>query len=401
MASFSAASRRRACTSCRCARARRDAAALMCSGVGKSGSPTLSTMMSRPCSRSRCARAVMLTVADGRMRCNRCASSIVKRETFSWAGARYLKMQCLGAPTERRSSDDRSNATTRREFRAGRRSAAGDRAARRRAHERAREADAARRHGIGQDVLHGLRHQRRAAADADPRAQQDARGAALRRDARVLPAQRRRVLRVVLRLLPARGLRPVERHVHREGRVDQQPHRADAVVGDESAARAARRRHRRDGVGDLRPRRPRGVPRHGAASRARLAAQPARLAAPLDGAAVRAQSARSRARHLSRARRRHRHLSGRVGEGRRARRAVRRRDRADQLLRSADGRGHAAHAARDDLSEDALRDAARDVARVRRPDPRRSRPSSSSGCAARTSSSRRSGSSSARGSTWR
>ena len=255
--------------------------------------------------------------------------------------------------------------------------------------------------GSRQDVHDGLRHQHRAAADADPRAQQDARGAALRRDARVLSAQRRRVLRFVLRLLPARGLRALERHVHREGRVDQQPHRADAAVGDESGARAPRRRHRRDGVGDLRPRRSRGVPRHGAAPRARLAAEPARPAAPLDGAPIRAQPARSRARHVSRARRRHRHLSRGVREGRRARRAVRRRDRADQPLRSADGRGHAAHAARDDLSEDALRDAARDAARVRRSDPRRSRRCSSSGCAPRTSSSRRSGSSSARASTWR
>ena len=255
--------------------------------------------------------------------------------------------------------------------------------------------------GFGQDVLDGIRDQHRAAADADPRPQQDPRGTALRRDARVLPAQRRRVLRFLLRLLPARGLRPLERHLYREGRLDQQPHRADAAVGHESGARAPRRHHRRDRIRDLRPRRSRGVPRHGAAPRARLAAQPARLAAPVDGAAVRPQSARLEPRHLSRARRRHRHLSRRIREGRRARRAVRRRDRADQLLRSADGRGHTAHAARDDLSEDALRDAARDPASLRRPDPRRPRRATRAAARARTSSSKRNGSSSARASTWR
>ena len=55
-------------------------------------------------------------------------------------------------------------------------------------------------------------------------------------------------------------------------------HRADAAVGDEGGARAPRRRDRRDGVRDLRPRRPRGVPRHGAAPGARHADRPARFA---------------------------------------------------------------------------------------------------------------------------
>ena len=57
--------------------------------------------------------------------------------------------------------------------------------------------------------------------DAGAGPQQDARGAALWRDSRVLPAQRGRVLRLLLRLLPARGVRAVDRHLHREGRVDQ------------------------------------------------------------------------------------------------------------------------------------------------------------------------------------
>ena len=58
-------------------------------------------------------------------------------------------------------------------------------------------------------------------ADAHPRAEQDARRAALRRDAGALPEERGRVLRQLLRLLPARGVRPVERHVHRQGRHHQ------------------------------------------------------------------------------------------------------------------------------------------------------------------------------------
>jgi excinuclease ABC subunit B len=51
--------------------------------------------------------------------------------------------------------------------------------------------------------------------------------------------------------------------------LDQRAHRADAALGHQGAARAPRRDHRRDRVGDLRPRRPAGLPQHGAAPRAR------------------------------------------------------------------------------------------------------------------------------------
>ena len=74
---------------------------------------------------------------------------------------------------------------------------------------------------------------------AGARAEQDARGAALLGVPRVLPEQRGRVLRLVLRLLPARGLRPVARPLHREGQLDQRAHRADAAVGDQGDPRAA------------------------------------------------------------------------------------------------------------------------------------------------------------------
>ena len=83
--------------------------------------------------------------------------------------------------------------------------------------------------------------ERDAAAGADPRAQQDARRAALRRVQELLPGQRGRVLRLLLRLLPARSLRAAHRHLHREGIVDQ---RADRPHAPRRHARAARARRR-------------------------------------------------------------------------------------------------------------------------------------------------------------
>ena len=44
--------------------------------------------------------------------------------------------------------------------------------------------------------------------------------------------------------------------------LDQRAHRADAAVGDQGDPRAARLRHRRHGVGDLRHRRPVRIPQH-------------------------------------------------------------------------------------------------------------------------------------------
>ncbi len=88
----------------------------------------------------------------------------------------------------------------------------------RRRRERARaQPGAARRHRLGQDLHHGAGDRRHPAAGVDPRAQQDARRAALRRVQGLLPRQRGRVLRLLLRLLPARGLRAAHGHLHREG----------------------------------------------------------------------------------------------------------------------------------------------------------------------------------------
>ena len=136
----------------------------------------------------------------------------------------------------------------------------------RRHRRRARVPDAARRNRLGQDLHDGERDRAHGPAGAGHGAQQDARRAALFRDPRVLSRERGRVLRLLLRLLPARSVRAVARPVHREGLEHQRAHRADAPVGDQVAARAARHDHRRHGVGDLRYRRPVRIPQHDPAS---------------------------------------------------------------------------------------------------------------------------------------
>jgi hypothetical protein len=55
---------------------------------------------------------------------------------------------------------------------------------------------------------------------------------------------------------------PVARPLHREGQLDQRAHRADAPLGDEGDPRAPGLRDRRDGLRDLRYRRPVRVPQH-------------------------------------------------------------------------------------------------------------------------------------------
>ena len=200
---------------------------------------------------------------------------------------------------------------------------------------RARLPDAAGRHRLGQDLHDGQRHRPHRPAGAGDRAQQDAGGAALLRDARVLPGERRRVLRLLLRLLPARGLRPLARPLHREGQLDQRAHRAAAPVGHQERAGAPRHGDRGDGVVHLRHRRPGGLPGdapHPARARSRL---PARPPAPPGGDAVHAQRHRLPARHLPRARRHDRHLPRGAGRDGAARLALRRRDRVAHALRPA------------------------------------------------------------------
>ena len=82
------------------------------------------------------------------------------------------------------------------------------------------------------------------AAGADPGAEQDAGGPALRRVQELLPRQRGRVLRLLLRLLPARSLRAAHRHLHREGKVDERADRPHAPRRHALAAGARRCDHR-------------------------------------------------------------------------------------------------------------------------------------------------------------
>ena len=215
------------------------------------------------------------------------------------------------------------------------------------------------------------------------------------------PQQRGRVLRLLLRLLPARGLRPVEGPLHREGLGDQPGDRPAAPRRHGGAVRPARRRDRRLRVGDLRPRLAGDVqrqlpdPAQGRRRRPRRAAAQARLPP------VQPQRHGARARHVPRARR---HAGGLPGLRRDGvpRAAVRRRGRAPAALRPADGRADRRRPrARRDLAGDALqRQGRHDGARGRgdRPRAQRAAPPSSR---PRASCSSRTACASARSTTWR
>ena len=99
--------------------------------------------------------------------------------------------------------------------------------------------DAARRDRHRQDDDDGGDDRGGAEAGARDRPQQDARRAAVQRVPDLLPAQRGRVLRLLLRLLPARGLRPEQGPLHREGLGDQPGDRPAAPLRDGRAVRAA------------------------------------------------------------------------------------------------------------------------------------------------------------------
>ena len=175
---------------------------------------------------------------------------------------------------------------------------------------------AAGHHRQRQDVHDGAGRREDPAPDAGDRPQQDARAPALDGVQGALPRQRRPLLRQLLRLLPARGVRPVDRHVHREGLAHQRRDRPHAPRGDLRAAHAPRRADRRIGVVHLRHRRRRGLPGHeaGPGEGGRGAAR--RRAAPPGRDPVRAQRRRLRARHVPRARRHRRDLPGlRAREG--------------------------------------------------------------------------------------
>ena len=174
------------------------------------------------------------------------------------------------------------------------------------------EPGAAGRHRLRQDLHDGEGHRGGEPADARDGAQQDPGGAALSGIPSLLPGERGRVLRQLLRLLPARGLRSVDRFVHRERSDHQRRDRSHAPVGDPVALRAPRRHHRLERVVHLRPGIARGVLRHAAAAAARPAHSARSDSPQARRDSVRAQRDRLLARHLPRARRRHRGLSCRT-----------------------------------------------------------------------------------------
>ena len=235
-----------------------------------------------------------------------------------------------------------------------RRSARGDRRDRQERRRGQPLHDAARRHRHRQDDDDGGHDRAAAEAVADPRPQQDARRAALQRVPHLLPAERRRVLRLLLRLLPARGLRPLARPLHREGLGDQPGDRPAAPRRDRRAVRAPRRADRRLGVGDLRPRLAGHLQRQPAdADQGRLR-RPRRAAAQARLPPVQPQRHRARPRHVPRPRR-HAGDLPRLRRDRLPGDPVRRRGRAPPALRPADRRADRRRPrARRDLAGDAL-----------------------------------------------
>src|SRR4029450_10612866 len=143
----------------------------------------------------------------------------------------------------------------------GRRPAGGHRRAGRRPGGRGAGGRPAGRDRLGQDALDGRGDRAAEPAGAGHGAQQDARGPAHQRVQGAVPRQRRRVLRLLLRLLPARGLHPPDRHLHREGLLDERGDRPAAPLGHPVPADPAGRDRGRLGVGHLRPRLPPGGPR--------------------------------------------------------------------------------------------------------------------------------------------
>ena len=171
-------------------------------------------------------------------------------------------------------------------------------------------AGAARRHRLGQDLHHGQGDRGDAAPGAHPRAEQDAGRAALRRVQVVLPRQRGRVFRLLLRLLPAGSLRPAHRHLYREGILDQRADRPHAPFGDARAARTRRRHHRRLGVVHLRHRLGRNLFGDDLHAQAGRQDRPAPADRRSGRAAIQAHAGRFLPRLVPRARRHDRDLPG-------------------------------------------------------------------------------------------
>ncbi len=218
-----------------------------------------------------------------------------------------------------------------------RRPARGHRRAGRGARARRPLPDPARHHRIGQDGHHRLDHRGRPAAHADHRAQQVPGRPAGRRAEGVLPPQPGGVLRLLLRLLPARGLRPLVGHLHREGLVHQRRDRPPAPRLHLVAAAPAR--HHRGGLGllHLRAGLARRVPRPDRGPPAGRGARPAGPAPAPGRAAVLTQRRHPVPRPVP-GPRRHRRDPRRLREPGRPHRVLRGHGRADPALRRADRR---------------------------------------------------------------
>ena len=144
------------------------------------------------------------------------------------------------------------------------RPAGGNRPARERHHARLEAQHPARRHRLGQDLYRGERHRAARPPDAGPQPQQDPRGTALRRIQELLPRECRRVLRLLLRLLPAGGLPALDGHLYRKGPFHQRRNREDASEHRRNTSLGAPRRHRRlERLVPLRLRQPGRLPCHG------------------------------------------------------------------------------------------------------------------------------------------
>ena len=192
----------------------------------------------------------------------------------------------------------------------------------------------ARHHRFGQVGHHRLDHRTDPAAHADPRPQQEARRPARPGDTRVLPRQPGRVLRLLLRLLPTRGVHRLERHLHRERLLDQRRDRPAAALRHRRAAHPARRDRRGVGVVHLRHGQSRGVQGQPARPQGRRRLRHAQHPAPPGRHAVRPQRHDARPRQLPRPGRHHRGASGLRGIGA-PHRDVRRHDRSHHHHRPA------------------------------------------------------------------
>ena len=129
------------------------------------------------------------------------------------------------------------------------------------------------------------------------------------------PGQRGRIFCLVLRLLPARGVRSGVGPLHRKRSDDQRRDRPSAAVRDAGSVRASRRDRGRVGLVYLRSRRSGRVLRDARFYRAGHEDQARRISPAAGRTAIRTRQYRLRSRRVSGPRRRRRDLSELSGSG--------------------------------------------------------------------------------------